>query len=204
MGLIIRLNGSQTTSQWVSDYVSMGLRLRLNGSQTTSQWVSDYVSMGLRLRLIRVILIWGGGWLRERRGRGWERDYPRPRAPAPLPRAGASSYITYVSVRAATSSSFENFASPRHCRTMSASQPTISEIKVSARSNAIYQARKSVFFRFQTMLVTLRVAELQELLVQANMTRCGRKQQLIDRLSNYLKEYLLISSCGAYEIDRYK
>ena len=36
----------------------MGLRLRLNGSQTTSQWVSDYVSMGLRLRLIRVILIW--------------------------------------------------------------------------------------------------------------------------------------------------
>ena len=126
------------------------------------------------------------------------------RAPAPLPRAGASSYITYVSVRAATSSSFENFASPRHCRTMSASQPTISEIKVSARSNAIYQARKSVFFRFQTMLVTLRVAELQELLVQANMTRCGRKQQLIDRLSNYLKEYLLISSCGAYEIDRYK
>ncbi|XP_065831778.1 E3 SUMO-protein ligase PIAS3-like isoform X2 [Oscarella lobularis] len=51
---------------------------------------------------------------------------------------------------------------------MSASQPTISEIK--------------------TMLVTLRVAELQELLVQANMTRCGRKQQLIDRLSNYLKD----------------
>ena len=51
MGLRLRLNGSQTTSQWVSDYVSMGLRLRLNGSQTTSQWVSDYVSMGLRLRL---------------------------------------------------------------------------------------------------------------------------------------------------------
>ena len=83
------------------------------------------------------------------------------------------------------SSLFENLASPR--QNMSAPQPTISntEIRVSARSNA-NGARKSAFFRFQAMLDTLRVAELQELLAQARLTRSGRKQQLIDRLSNHL------------------
>ncbi|XP_065837110.1 E3 SUMO-protein ligase PIAS1-like isoform X2 [Oscarella lobularis] len=51
---------------------------------------------------------------------------------------------------------------------MSAPQPTISNTEIRA------------------MLDTLRVAELQELLAQARLTRSGRKQQLIDRLSNHL------------------
>ena len=47
IGLILRLNGSHTTSQCVSYYNSMCLILRLNGSEILSQLVSNYVAMGL-------------------------------------------------------------------------------------------------------------------------------------------------------------